>query len=201
MLYSTIILGWIGIVIFLIIVISFQKMARSNEFALLHLLMAFMYAMWFPLPILLYQLLNTEVLLAGTLFGIAYLFSLVFSMLLQTGHIAFVVKNNEDHSISNKMGDYMMATLTDPLESFLNIFKCMWALFLGIAFWQNGEILMTGIMFAFTLFIFYYIFIMLDATLTKRLKLLSKVRPNSIVVNLETLLFFITLMCYVTFHS
>lgn len=200
MLYSSIILGWIGIAIFLIIVITFQKMMRSNEFALLHMLMAIMYSMWFPLPILLYQLQNTDVLLAGTLFGLAYLFSLVISMVLQTGHIAFFVKNNEDHVISNKMGDYMMATLTNPLESFLNICKCIWALFLGIAFWQNGEIVMSIIMFTFTLFIFYYILIMLDAILTKRLRLLSKVRPNPIIVNLETLLFFITLMYYVTFH-
>lgn len=200
MLYSSIILGWIGIAIFLIIVITFQKMMRSNEFALLHMLMAIMYSMWFPLPILLYQLQNTDVLLAGTLFGLAYLFSLVISMVLQTGHIAFFMKRNENQVISNIMGDYMMATLTKPLESFLNIFKCIWALFLGIAFWQNGEILMSSIMFTFTLFIFYYILIMLDATLTKRLRLLSKVRPNPIIVNLETLLLFITLMYYVTFH-
>ncbi|MET3322714.1 UNVERIFIED_ORG: hypothetical protein ABIC97_005867 [Peribacillus simplex] len=48
MLISTIILGWIGVLIFLIVVFSFQKMAKNNEYAFMHILMALMYAMWLP---------------------------------------------------------------------------------------------------------------------------------------------------------
>lgn len=201
MLMSTIILGWIGILMFLTLALTFQSMAKNNEFAFLHLLIAIMYTMWFPLPLLLYQLLNSDALLVGTVFGLVFLVSLVISMVLQTGHIAFIVKNNEDHSITDKHGDYMMATLTNPLESLLGVFKSVWAIFLGIAFWQSDEILMMSIMFIFALTFFYYFFIMLDASLVKRIKLFSKVKPNPFIINLETLLFFITLMCYITFKT
>lgn len=94
MLISTIILGWIGIVIFLIIVFTFQKLVKNNEFALIHNLMALMYAMWFPLPLTLYQLLNSELLQVGTIFGLVYLILLVITMTLQTGHITYIVKHN-----------------------------------------------------------------------------------------------------------
>ncbi len=174
-------------------------MARNNEYAFLHLLMAVMYAMWFPLPLALYQLLNSDILLVGTIFGLAYLVLLVITMTLQTGHITFIIRHNEDHSITDKHGDYMMATLTNPFESLLGVFKCIWAIFLGITFWQSGEILMTILMLLFGLLIFYYLFIMLDASLVKRVKLFSKVKPNPFIINLETLFFFIILMSYVTF--
>ena len=199
MLLSSIILGWIGIFIFIVIVFTFQKMAASNEFAFMHLLMAIMYAMWFPLPLTLYRLLESDVLLVGAMFGFVYLLSLVISMALQTGHIVFITKHNESHAISDKYGEYMMATLSNPMESLSGIFKCIWAIFLGIAFWQSGELLMAILMFLFGLFIFYYLLITLDASIVKRVKLFSKVKPNPYIVNLETLFFFIVLMSYITF--
>lgn len=200
MLISTMILGWIGVIIFLILIFTYQMLVKSNEFAFLHLLMAIMYAMWFPLPLVLYDLLNSDVLLVGTLFGLAYLFSLVISMALQTGHIAFITKNNKDYSITDKLGEYMMSTLSNPLESLLGVFKGIWAIFLGIAFWQNDEMLMASIMLIFASFIIYYLFIMLDTSLVKRVKLFSKIKPNPYFVNLETLLFFIILMSYITLY-
>lgn len=200
MLISTMILGWIGVIIFLILIFTYQMLVKSNEFAFLHLLMAIMYAMWFPLPLVLYDLLNSDVLLVGTLFGLAYLFSLVISMALQTGHIAFITKNNKDYSITDKLGEYMMSTLSNPLESLLGVFKGIWAIFLGIAFWQNDEMLMASIMLIFASFTIYYLFIMLDTSLVKRVKLFSKIKPNPYFVNLETLLFFIILMSYITLY-
>ncbi|MGN7386987.1 hypothetical protein [Sporosarcina sp. SAFN-015] len=198
MLTSTMILGWIGVLLFLIIISTYKKMAKRNEYAILHLLMALMYAMWLPLPLSLYLLLGSDTLLVGTIFGLAYLFMLVISMALQTGHIAFINKHNEDHLIPEKHAEYMMATLTNPFESLLGVFKCLWAIFLAISFWENGEILMASIMLLFGLFIFYYLFITIDTSLMKRVKLFSKVKPNIVLVNLETLIFFIILMCYAT---
>lgn len=196
---ATMILGWLGVLMFLVLIFSYQKMAQRNEYAFLHLLMALMYATWFPLPLALQQLLNSDVLLIGTMFGVIYLVMLVISMMFQTGHIAFIVKHNEDDSISDSLGNYMMATLTNPFESLVGVFKSIWAIFLGIAFWQSNEIFMAGLMALFGLFIFYYLFIALDRSLVKRLKLFSKVKPNPFVVNIETLMFFITLMGYMTF--
>lgn len=201
MLTATMILGWIGVLLFLIIILTFKRMAKSGEYALLHLLMALMYAMWLPLPLALHQIIESDALLVGTIFGFAYLFMLIISMVLQTGHIAFISKFNVDHSITEKHAEYMMATLTKPFESLLGVFKSAWALFLAISFWQGDEYSMAIIMFLFGLFIFYYLLITLDASLVKRLKLLSKVKPNIVIVNLETLAFFVVLMSYVTLNA
>ncbi|WP_112180386.1 hypothetical protein [Paraliobacillus zengyii] len=198
MLISTMIIGWAGILIFLIIAFTFQKMVKNNEFAFLHILMALMYAMWLPLPLALYQLLNSELLQVGTIFGLAYLLMLVITMELQTGHITFIVKQNDDMAIKDKQADYMMATLSNPFEGLSNVFKCIWALFLGITFWNSSEILMASLMFLYSLLLFYYLFIILDTSLIKRVKLFSKVKPNPFIINLETLFFSIILMSYIT---
>ncbi|WP_117161855.1 hypothetical protein [Paraliobacillus sp. X-1268] len=198
MLISTMIIGWAGILIFLIIAFTFQKMVKNNEFAFLHILMALMYAMWLPLPLALYQLLNSELLQVGTIFGLAYLLMLVITMALQTGHITFIVKQNDDMAIKDKQADYMMTTLSNPFEGLSNVFKCIWALFLGITFWDSGEILMASLMFLYSLLLFYYLFIILDTSLIKRVKFFSKVKPNPFIINLETLFFFIILMSYIT---
>lgn len=199
MLISTIIMGWIGIIIFLIIVFTFQKMAKSNEFAFMHILMALMYAMWLPLPLALNQLLNSESLQVGSIFGLAYLFMLIISMSLQTGHITYMVKHNDDKTITESQGNYMMATLSNPFELVANIFKCIWSVFLCITFWKDEQVIMTSLMFLFSLLLFYYLFIMLDTSLLKRVKVLSKVKANPFIINLETLFFFIILMSYITF--
>ncbi|MFD2045295.1 hypothetical protein ACFSTA_16545 [Ornithinibacillus salinisoli] len=200
MLFSTMIIGWIGVLIFFVIVFTFQKMAKNKEFAFMHILMGLMYAMWLPLPLALYQLLNSELLQIGTIFGLTFLLMLVITMALQTGHITFIVKHNDDKAITEKNADYMMATLSNPFESLAGVFKCIWAFFLGITFWNSGEMLMASLMFLFSLLFFYYLFIMLDTSLIKRVKLFSKVKPNPFIINLEALFFFIILMSYITFN-
>jgi len=134
MVYSTVILGWIGILIFLTIILYFKRWQKNNEYAFLHLLMAIMYATWLPLPIVFYQLIGSDTLLVGVMFGLTYIILLVIVMALQTGHIAFITKHNEDGEITDVLGSYMMATLSNPYESLLGVFKCIWAIFVGIAF-------------------------------------------------------------------
>ncbi len=199
MLVSTMVAGWIGISLFLIIVFTFQLMMKKDEYAFLHGLMALMYALWFPLPLALYRVLHSDMLLAGTLFGFAYLLLLVITMVLQTGHIAFITKYNDERKITDTHGSYMMATLANPFESVAGIFKSIWAAFLGIAFWQNGEVLMACLMLMFGLLIFYYLVIMLDAILVKRVRVFMKIKPNPYFTNFETLTFFLLLMGYITF--
>ncbi|WP_246521258.1 hypothetical protein [Ornithinibacillus massiliensis] len=163
--------------------------------------MALMYAMWLPLPFALNTLLQSDSLQVGSIFGFVYLMMIVITMTLQTGHISYIVKHNEDKSITEKQGQYMMATLSNPFELLANIFRCVWSLFLGIAFWSSGQVLMASLLLLFSLFVFYFFAIMLDTALVKRVTFFSKVKPNPILVNLETLLFFIVLVSYVTFHS
>lgn len=195
MLISTLILGWFGVFLFLIIVFSFRKLAANNEFAALHLIMAVMYAMWLPLPIALYQLLDSELLLTGTIFGLTYLLMLVITMTLQVGHISYITK----HHVDSNQGEYMMATLSNPYEMLVNVFKCIWALFLAITFWKNDELFMAVMMTLFSLLLFYYLLLILQTSITKQIKLLSKVKPNPFLINIETLLFFILLMSYISF--
>ena len=201
MLISTVILGWTGVLLFFIIAVSFQKMSKNNEFALMHFLMALMYALWLPLPLALNESLNSEYLQIGTIFGVAYLLMLVIAMILQTGHITYIAKNNDDKAITDKHGEHMMTTLSNPFEGLVNVFKSIWALFLGIAYWNNDEMLMANVMFLFSLLGLYYLFIILDTILVTRVKLFSKMKPNPYVTNLETLLFFIILMSYISFNS
>ncbi|WP_440896908.1 hypothetical protein ACS127_02550 [Amphibacillus sp. Q70] len=200
MLIPTIIMGWLGVLLFLIIAVTFPKMAKNNEFAFIHILMALMHGMWLPLPLTIYQLLNIELLQVGTLFGFVYLMLMVVTMTLQTGHIAYIVKQNDDQAIIDEYGNYMMATLSNPFECLAMMFKCVWALFLGLSFLNSEEVLMAGLMFLFSLFFFYYLAIVIDTSLVKRVKFFSKVKPNTWIINLETMLFLIILMSYITFH-
>ena len=195
MLISTLILGWFGVFLFLIIVFSFRKLAANNEFAALHLIMAVMYAMWLPLPIALYQLLDSELLLTGTIFGLTYLLMLIITMTLQVGHISYITK----HHVDQKQGEYMMETLSNPYEMLVNVIKSIWALFLAITFWKNDELFMAVMMTLFSLLLFYYLLLILQTSITKQIKLLSKVKPNPFLINIETLLFFILLMSYISF--
>ena len=129
---SAVILGWLGVLLYLGLALSFQKLAKLNEYALIHLIMAILYALWLPLPIALYMLLPSEPLMTGMIFGLAYLFMLIITMALQAGHIAYIMKT------PSQQGEYMMATLSNPFEKLANLFKNIWALFLAIAFWTDG---------------------------------------------------------------
>ncbi len=198
MLLTTTILGWIGIIMFLGIMLSYRWITRNNEFALLHILLAFMFAMWLPLPFTLVHILNVEYLRIGAIFGTVYLLMLVVTMTLQAGHIAFIEKTNDGKEIPAVQGQYMMSTLSDPFEGLANIFKCIWGLFLALAFWQESERILAVSMFLFCLFIFYYLAITINTVLVKQVKLFSQVKANIYLTNLETFLFFLVLVIFIT---
>lgn len=198
LLVSTMIFGWTGVILFLFLSFSYQKLAESNEFALVHIVMAMMYATWLPLPFTLNHILKIEYLQIGTIFGIVYLLLLVSAMTLQAGHITFIVKENDNRGITDIQGEYMMFTLSNPLEATVNIFKCIWALFLALAFWNQNERIMTVIMLFFSFLIFYYLAIVLNTVMVKQMKLFSWVKQNIYFTNLETFSFFFVLLIYLT---
>lgn len=199
MLVPAFVLGWTGVFIFLIIIFTYKKIAEHNEFAFLHILMALMYSMWPPLPLVFNEAIDSGFIQIGTIFGFAYLIMLIITMTLQTGHIVYIVKHNKENLISDKHGEYMMATLSNPFEGLANVFKSIWALFLAISFWDSGEVVMTILMAVFSFLLIYYLLIVLDTSLVNRLKLLSKVKPNPFIINIETLTFFVILTSYLTF--
>lgn len=198
MIISTLILGWIGILIYLLIIFTYRKIVAKKEFAFLHALMTLMYVMWLPIPLALNQLLDSEIVQIGTLFGLVYLILLIISFVLQTGHLSYISKHNNSKEITDKHADYMMSLLSNPFESLSNILRCIWALFLGITFWQEGDLIIAGTMFIFSLLGVYYLIMMVNTSLIKRVKLLSKFKANFVLTNLETLFFFIVLLSYMT---
>lgn len=200
MIQLTIILGWIGIVLFITLASTFQSLAKRNEFGLIHLIMAFMYAMWLPLPLALGKSLNEEFLIVGIIFGEVYLIMIIITMTLQTGHLVHSAKQENNKELWEARVDWMMDTLTSPYEVFANIFNSVWAIFLAVAFWNEGNMVMGSIMSLFGLLVVYFIIILLNASLVRPIKFLSKIKPNPFVFNLETLLFFLTLMIYITFY-
>ena len=63
-------MGIIGIIIFITIVATFQKLLRKNESGFLHLLMCFMFICWLPIPFVIYLKIRTySFLFVGALFG------------------------------------------------------------------------------------------------------------------------------------
>ncbi|HWL26064.1 MAG TPA: hypothetical protein VNR38_20320 [Ureibacillus sp.] len=200
MLISAQVMGWVGVILYLYLMFSFRKMAKRNEFAFLHIILAFIYAMWIPLPLAFNKLLDSEFIQVGNIFGLVYLVMILITMTLQAGHISYIVKQ-EVNSINENFSNYLMATLSAPFESFANILRCIWALFIGISFVTSDEILMASLMFFYSLLIIYYVMLMLNTCLVKGVRVFSKFKPNFVFTNLETFIFFIILICYMSFTS
>lgn len=200
MVLSTVILGWIGILLFFVIAITFNNLLKNNEFGFLHILMAVMYVMWVPIPIAMTHLLNSEALQVGMIFGIIYLSMLIMTMALQTGHIVHIERESHKSTTQVERSNHMMATLSGPFEILANILKCMWAFFLTIAFWQNDNFLMAIIMSLFCLLIVYFLAILVDISLLKRIKFLGRFKPNPYFISVETLCFFLILMIFISIH-
>ncbi|MGY0692023.1 hypothetical protein ACW2QC_04420 [Virgibacillus sp. FSP13] len=91
----------------------------------------------------------------GTIFGLTYLIMLIITMGLQTGHIVHIVKQEQNKDWEER-SSWMMATLSGSFEGLTGVFKSIWTLFLGIAFWENDNFLLASLMFLFSLLFFYF---------------------------------------------
>lgn len=196
MLISSVIFSWLGLFLFLILIVIYKQLVSRNEYALIHTIMALKFAFWMPLPIALYLYLDSSILLAGTIFGLLYVFMQLITMTIQAGHNIFVIKQTSSDATS----DLLFAAISKPFEAIANVFKSIWSLFLSIAFWQSGEHVLACFMFLFSLLIIYYFAIAIKESLLHSNTVLSKFKNNMIFTNLETLLFFILLTTYLTLH-
>ncbi|MFD2628495.1 hypothetical protein [Oceanobacillus kapialis] len=130
MILSTVILGWIGMGIFITVFFTFLKLMKNKEHGFLHLLMGIMYAMWLPLPFALYSEIGQDFVFTGSIFGFVYLFMLVITMGFQTGHIVHVVKQ-EQSEIWGERASWMLDTFTTSFEGLASVFKSIWSIFLS----------------------------------------------------------------------
>lgn len=122
---------------------------------------------------------------------------LIITMAFQTGHIAFI-ESNQQHEISDQQGNYMMATLSNPFEGIAGVLKGLWALFLAITFWANNLEIMAIIMSIYSLFTLYYLLLVINTSLLKRISYISRIKPNRYFINLETISFMLILLCFIT---
>ena len=194
---STLVLGWIGIVLFVILAVTFPKLANNNEFGFIHILMAIMYAMWLPIPITLYEILHTDSLKMGMIFGIVYLSMMIITMSLQTGHIVHSAKERQSQAISN----HLMEILSGPFELMANIVKSIWVLFLAVAFWEQEYVIMATVFGIFSLLFIYFFLLLLKASLIKPNIFLKKIHANTYFFNLEMFSLFLSLMLFITFAN
>jgi len=191
----TLICGYMGILIFMIIVLFFKKLNDNKEYGFIHLLMAFMYVMWLPIPIALYKIINNPLLIIGTIFGFTYLVMMVITMIIQTGHLVYVVKQ-ENREIWQKQTDLMFATFGGPYEVFANILRGIWAVFLAIYFWENFNVTMAILMTIYGALAVYYLLLVIKISMVEHYNIFNRIKSNSIFFNIETLVFFIILIIY-----
>ncbi|MGP4065774.1 hypothetical protein ACTWPF_12685 [Oceanobacillus sp. M65] len=92
----------------------------------------------------------------------------------------------------------MLDTFSSSYENLAGVFKSVWSIFLAISFWLNGETWMAILMSLFSLMIIYYVNNLVNVSTIKRIKLTEKLKPNPFIYNIEALLFFLTLMIYIT---
>ncbi|MDV2582347.1 hypothetical protein [Alkalibacillus haloalkaliphilus] len=201
MLNTVIILGWAGVILFFLMILTLSKMMKNNEYGLIHILMTIMYTLWLPLPIALYMVVDIDLLLIGAVFGSVYLLMIILTMTFQTGHIAFLLNYKGDQNDLELYGDYMMSMLSNPFETYANVLKSLWALILAIAFWNTQELLMVILMIPFVILLFYYVAILINDSLVHSIKGVRNIKPNPILINLETLLFFTILISYLMFGT
>lgn len=200
MLITSVIFSWLGLFLFLILIVIYKQLVSRNEYALIHTILALKFAFLMPLPIALYLCLDSSILLSGTIFGLLYLFMQLLTMTIQAGHNIFVIKQTFTDANFNNTSDFLFAVISKPFEAIANVFKSIWSLFLGISFWQSGEHVFASFMFLFSILIIYYFALAIKESLLHSNMVLSKFKNNMIFTNLETLLFFILLTTYLTLH-
>lgn len=192
---STLVLGWIGILLFVILAVTFPKLAKNNEFGFIHILMAFMYTMWLPIPITLYEILHTTSLKVGMIFGLVYLSMMIITMSLQTGHIVHSAKESQSQAISN----HFMEILSGPFELMANIVKSIWVLFLAVAFWEQEYVMMANLMGIIGILIIYFVLLLIKESLLKPNKILNRIVGNPYFFNIEVFCLFVSLLIFLTF--
>lgn len=192
---STLVLGWIGILLFVILAVTFPKLAKNNEFGFIHILMAFMYTMWLPIPITLYEILHTTSLKVGMIFGLVYLSMMIITMSLQTGHIVHSAKESQSQAISN----HFMEILSGPFELMANIVKSIWVLFLAVAFWEQEYVMMANLMGIIGILIIYFVLLLIKESLLKPNIILNRIVGNPYFFNIEVFCLFVSLLIFLTF--
>ncbi|MTI47915.1 MAG: hypothetical protein FH761_08745 [Firmicutes bacterium] len=200
MLISSLVLGSIGIIIFISILFSFNKLLNKNESGFLHLLMTFMYICWLPIPLATFILLKSySFMIVGTIFGVLSLLLLIITMVLQASHLSYSAKqNNGNPEMWNINDKWMMdGLLGSQIELLANVLKGIWIIFLTIAFWFSGQIIFGILGSIYSLITIVYLFMLINISLVNEIPFLKKVKLNFILINLETFSWYLVLLVWI----
>jgi len=192
-------MGILGIIIFVIIILIFQNLLKNNESGFLHLLMAFMFVCWLPIPVVTYiELKSYDFLLIGALLGMVSLIIYIVTMILQAGHLSYSAKiSNEDSEFWRKSDEWMLnGILGGQVELLAGFLKGIWVIFFTIAFWLDGQILFAFISIMYSLFAIIYLLKLLDTSLVRGIKIFKILPINSLIINLETSSWFFILLIW-----
>ncbi|MDY7043571.1 hypothetical protein RVS70_05070 [Virgibacillus sp. M23] len=195
-----IIMGWLGILIYLFLIFTANKLEKNGETALLHLIICFVFIFFTPLPLYLSFNNHNPIFWLSSIFVYLFLIMIIITMALQVGHLSYSNKQLNNDKWQERDNWMIHGMLGDVFESIVNVVFHIWILLLAIGFFIEDEFVMAAIMTVFSLFIIRNLFILLNVVIKKPMRLFQIFKMNSVITTLETFIFFVVLVCWMTFY-
>ncbi len=195
----TLIMGVIGILLFMFIACSFKRLLLDNESGFLHLLMSLMFICWLPIPFAIYiKMKEYDFLMIGTIFGVLSLLLFIFTMLLQAGHLSYSAKvQGTDKILWENRDEWMLNGLLGGLvELTAGFLKGIWAIFLTICFKLNEQTIFFMIGIVYCILTLFYLNMLFNSSINKKPKFLKYLKLNTVVMNLENVVWFAVLLIW-----
>jgi hypothetical protein len=192
------ILGWLGIITYLIVFLSAQKLINKGESALLHLLICFVFVFLTPIPIYLYSTIGNEYFLVSTIFGYIFFILIITTMALQVGHLAYRNKQKNTDIWEERDSWMINGMLGDIYESIVGVIFHLWIILLALGFFQEGIYSMGVIMALFSWLLIRSLLILLKLVLKEPISFLNRVKLSPILTNLETFLLFLIIIIWIS---
>jgi hypothetical protein len=196
---SFIVFGWLGILVYLIVLFTANQLQKNGETALLHLLICLAFVFFTPLPLYLILSNHSQFFVISSVFGFLFLIMIITTMALQVGHLSY--SNNQDKSDKWEDRDNWMihGMLGDVFESVVNVIFHIWILLLAVGFIIEKKYVIGILMAIFSLLIIRSLGILFNVVVKKPISFLRNFKLNPIVTTLETILFFLVIVCWATF--
>jgi hypothetical protein len=135
----------------------------------------------------------------SSVFGYLFLIMIITTMALQVGHLSY--SNNQGNSEKWEDRDNWMihGMLGDIFESIVNVIFHIWILLLAIGFLIEKKYILGVLMAIFSVLIIRSLGILFNTVVKKPILFLRAFKMNPIITTLETILFFLVIVCWATF--
>jgi len=181
--------GIIGLLIFIKLITSVQRLLKNDEGAYIHLLMALMYVCWLPIPIVSFiKFQKYDFLIIGAIFGTLSLVIGIMVMILQASHLSYSKKEREeDPEFWNRADTWVLNGLIgSQAELLMGALKGLWIIIMTVSFILERDIVLSlfGVVFALLNSV-YFLMLYNDA-----FKRESKIKLNMLVINIECVIWY-----------